>query len=102
MAVASININTDTATKEKAQAIFDDLGLDVSTAINIFLKQVIYREGIPFEITKQNTKSDNARMVDDLERIRQKRLSAKGSLKGKIWMSDDFDAPIEEMKEYME
>ncbi len=24
-----------------------------------------------------------------------------GSLKGKIWMSPDFDAPLEEMKEYM-
>ncbi|MEG3438403.1 DUF2281 domain-containing protein [Pannus brasiliensis CCIBt3594] len=25
-----------------------------------------------------------------------------GALKGKIWMSDDFDEPLEEMKEYME
>ena len=26
----------------------------------------------------------------------------KGILKGKVWMSDDFDAPLDEMKEYME
>ena len=25
-----------------------------------------------------------------------------GILEGKVWMSDDFDAPLEEMKEYME
>ena len=25
-----------------------------------------------------------------------------GLLEGKVWMSDDFDAPLEEMKEYME
>lgn len=25
-----------------------------------------------------------------------------GSLKGKIWMSDDFDEPLEELREYME
>ena len=25
-----------------------------------------------------------------------------GIFKGKIWMADDFDAPLEEMKEYME
>jgi antitoxin (DNA-binding transcriptional repressor) of toxin-antitoxin stability system len=25
-----------------------------------------------------------------------------GSLKGKIWMSDDFDEPLEEFREYME
>ena len=30
------------------------------------------------------------------------RSSAKGILKGKVWMSDDFDAPLEEMREYME
>jgi len=26
----------------------------------------------------------------------------RGLLKGKVWMSDDFDEPLEEMKEYME
>ena len=30
------------------------------------------------------------------------RSTAKGLLKGKVWMSDDFDEPLEEMKEYME
>ncbi|MCL2171051.1 MAG: DUF2281 domain-containing protein [Defluviitaleaceae bacterium] len=39
---------------------------------------------------------------DELETIRQRRLSLKGSMKGKIRMSDDFDEPLEEMKEYME
>ena len=28
--------------------------------------------------------------------------TAKGILKGKVWMSDDFNAPLEDMKEYME
>ena len=30
------------------------------------------------------------------------RESFFGCMKGKIWMSDDFDEPLEEMKEYME
>jgi len=30
------------------------------------------------------------------------RASSRGLLKGKVWMSDDFDEPLEEMKEYME
>ena len=25
-----------------------------------------------------------------------------GSMSGKIWMSDDFDAPLDDFKEYME
>jgi len=39
---------------------------------------------------------------DELEEIRQRRADAFGSMKGKIWMSDDFDAPLEDMREYME
>jgi hypothetical protein len=30
------------------------------------------------------------------------RSTVKGLLKGKVWMSEDFNEPIEEMKEYME
>ena len=30
------------------------------------------------------------------------RSELRGILKGKVWMSDDFDAPLDEMKEYME
>ncbi|MDR0330971.1 MAG: DUF2281 domain-containing protein [Chitinispirillales bacterium] len=29
------------------------------------------------------------------------RLALRGCLKGKIWMADDFNAPLEEMREYM-
>jgi hypothetical protein len=31
-----------------------------------------------------------------------KRVRKAGTLKGQIWMSDDFDAPLEDFKEYME
>ena len=46
--------------------------------------------------------ADFARRAEELENIRQRRLAAFGSLRGQIWMSDDFDAPLEEMREYME
>ena len=39
---------------------------------------------------------------EELEEIKQKRIAAFGSMKGRIWMADDFDAPLEDMKEYME
>lgn len=31
-----------------------------------------------------------------------KRPLKRGSAKGKVWMSDDFDEPLEDFKEYME
>lgn len=37
--------------------------------------------------------------VNDL--VSKKKRGGLGSLKGKIWMADDFDAPLEDLKEYM-
>ena len=36
--------------KEQAESILDALGLTVSAAINMFYKQIIYNNGIPFEV----------------------------------------------------
>jgi hypothetical protein len=43
--------------------------------------------------------SDNSEISSQLEKPKKKRQA--GVLKGKVWMSDDFDEPLEEMKEYM-
>ena len=88
MASTNINIRTDSETKAKAQEIFDDLGLDMSTAINVFLKQVVRREAIPFEISRSAPASV--------------KRAKPGGWEGKIFMSDGFNDPMEEFKEYME
>ncbi len=46
----NLNIRTDKEVKEKAEEIFKELGLNMSTAINIFLKKTIYENGIPFDL----------------------------------------------------
>lgn len=53
MAKVSTNISLDSDTKSKAQVMLADLGLDLSTAVNIFLKQMLYEGGIPFAITRE-------------------------------------------------
>ena len=45
-----INVMVDSKTKEDANRILKDLGLSMSTAINLFLKQVIKNDGLPFEV----------------------------------------------------
>ncbi|GHU48221.1 hypothetical protein FACS1894200_04880 [Spirochaetia bacterium] len=50
MAATNINIRTDSETKTQVSAIFANLGLDMSTAINIFLRRVIADKGIPFQL----------------------------------------------------
>ena len=51
MASTNINIRTDSEVKEKADEIFKALGLNMSTAINMFLIQTIRENGMPFDIT---------------------------------------------------
>ena len=85
MATTNINIRTDSELKTKAQTVLTDLGLDMSTAINVFLNQVVHKQAIPFEISKSSAKT-----------------AKLGGWEGKISMSDDFNEPMEEFKEYMD
>ncbi|MBS7401234.1 MAG: type II toxin-antitoxin system RelB/DinJ family antitoxin [Eubacteriales bacterium] len=48
--MAVINVRTDERVKEQATQVFDALGLDMSSAVNIFLKKSIMEQGIPFEL----------------------------------------------------
>ena len=53
VAKVSTNISLDAETKAKAQVMLADLGMDLSTAVNIFLRQMLYEGGIPFSITRE-------------------------------------------------
>lgn len=53
MAKVSTNITIDVETKAKAQELLSDLGMDLSTAVNIFLRQMIRENRIPFEIKRE-------------------------------------------------
>lgn len=48
--MADINIHVDETLKNQAELILSDLGISLSTATTIFLKQVVRYNGIPFEL----------------------------------------------------
>lgn len=48
-----INVMVDSETKEQATEILKEVGLSMSTAINMFLKQVINHDGLPFEVGRK-------------------------------------------------
>lgn len=50
MESTNLNIRTDKKVKAQAEKIFEALGLNMSTAVNIFLRQAIRENGIPFEV----------------------------------------------------
>ena len=47
---SNMNIRMDSDVKAQAQALFAQFGLDMTTAINMFLRQAIRERGIPFEL----------------------------------------------------
>ena len=50
MSVVSTNIKIDQDIKCQAQELFERLGMNLSTAVNIFLRQAIREQAIPFRI----------------------------------------------------
>lgn len=48
--MAQINIRVDDKTKSNAEKILENIGLNMSTAINVFFKAVIRENGIPFQL----------------------------------------------------
>ena len=48
--MANLNIRVDDALKKQAEMIFSDLGINLSAATTMFLKQVVRCNGIPFEL----------------------------------------------------
>lgn len=49
---SDLHVRLDTDIKEEAEAILDDLGVSPSGAINIFYRQIINHDGMPFKVTR--------------------------------------------------
>lgn len=63
-----INVNVDSRIKKDASNILKDLGLNMSTFINMALIQVVKRNGLPFEVV--NTKPDKD-MIEALSEVNE-------------------------------
>lgn len=58
MATSVVQVRVDTALKEQAAKIFEELGIDLSTAIRMFLKRSVLDNGIPFSMTRPKNNCD--------------------------------------------
>ena len=50
MAKVSTTLSIDADLKEQVQQLYAELGLDLSTAVNMYFRQCIYENGTPFEV----------------------------------------------------
>lgn len=65
---ALIQVRLDSDTKEKASLLFESFGLDLPTAIRMFIKKSLMVKGLPFDVRKNESESfvdvfQNARKI---------------------------------------
>lgn len=77
METTNLNIRTDKEVKAAAERIFDALGLTMTTAINIFLRQTIRVNGIPFDLRLDVPNATTAAAIDEGQKLAYDK-SAKG------------------------
>lgn len=66
--MTNINVRIDEKTKNQAEKIVNELGLNMSTAINIFLKQIIITNSIPFDL-KLKPNAETLSAIEEGKRI---------------------------------
>ncbi len=67
MGNTSMNIRTDSDVKKQAEMILAEFGLNMTTAINMFLRQVIREQGIPFDLTLRTYNAKTLAAIEEGE-----------------------------------
>jgi len=75
--MSTIQFRTDEATKAQSNAIFQHLGITMSDAINMFLRQSILRGGLPFELTIPKYNEATLAALADMEQSKGKGIRGK-------------------------
>lgn len=66
--MAEVTVSVDAEVKEKAQALFGELGLDLSTAVGLFFRRCLLEGDLPFAVTfpaEGQPSGAEAAMTDD-------------------------------------
>lgn len=63
------SIRIDSNTKQAATELLNELGLDLSSAVNIFLKQVVLQGGLPFQVKYPQYKLEVLAAMEEAEAL---------------------------------
>lgn len=69
MATVSTQVRIDEVTKKQAVELLEGLGLNLSEAINMFLKQVVLHDGIPFDVKYPQFKPEVIEAMEEAKKI---------------------------------
>ena len=96
--MAQVNFRIDDDVKQDADALFDRLGMTLSTAITVFLRQSIARRGLPFEVTEDPFCSpSNQAYLRNWSRLRGRGQQAKRYFAEMREASSDDEMTLDEI-----
>jgi addiction module RelB/DinJ family antitoxin len=92
-AVMSVQVSTniDENTKAQFDSVCASMGVTASNVLSMLIKGVVNYNGIPFDAATQSQMKP-----------KMSRESVFGCMRGQFKMTDDFNAPLDDFKEYME
>ena len=77
MATVNLSIRMDAELKKQAETMLADMGLNMTTAMNIFLRQVVRQGKIPFEIATDIPNAETVAAIKEMDDIVSGKISAK-------------------------
>ncbi|MDO4633450.1 MAG: type II toxin-antitoxin system RelB/DinJ family antitoxin [Eubacteriales bacterium] len=77
MANVNINIRMDSELKSRFEAFCADMGMNMTTAFNIFAKKAVREYRIPFEISGENPNTETIEAIEEVKRMKADRSIGK-------------------------
>ncbi len=87
----TISARIDSKLKAQAETLFDQLGMNMSTAITVFLKQVVRLRKIPFEIALGTPNDETIAAIAEANDIESGKRKAKSYKNAKAMIKDILD-----------
>ncbi len=92
MPATNVNVRVDTDLKQSAEALFNDPGLNMFSAITMFLKSAVSHDGIPFEVKRLSPNAETIAALASEQKLPDKQLirsCISGRVQGKYIRSKD-------------
>ena len=90
MCTTTLHLRIDEDLKNQASEVFENLGMDLPTAIRIFLHKSVMEDGMPFELRNKRSESNRMPCSWTLEELKkQLNLSMNEIAQGKVYTEEE-------------
>ena len=71
MSNVNVTIRMDENLKKQAETLFGELGLNLSTAFNIFVRQAVREQSIPFVISNRQPNAETLAAIEEVQKMKE-------------------------------